>query len=375
MSITTANEYQSRWEVWICDQHGSRIALADKAISFGGIRTANTKGNFNLTLPGDTDLNLLSVDNMVEFWRAPFAGAMSWAMVGFMRKFQYSEVNGVDVITVGGPDAIDLLDRRIVAYAAGTAQASKTDYADDMLREIVDQNLESSATDSDRDLSGINFVIGGENSAAASVTKGFAWQKMLPLLQKICEMSRTDGTDLYFDVVPRLVSNTEIGFTFNTYTDQIGSDLTDGNIVFGREWGNLENPVYTEDYTREVNVVYTGGQGEEADREIVEVEDATRSGKSIWNRREAFQDARNTSATAGVTDAGNQRLAEGKSVVQFTGTLLDSKQTRYGLDWKFGDMVTATYLGKQFDGMVRTVQFSVNESKQESITARLQVDE
>jgi len=309
----------------------------------------------------------------------PFAGAMSWAMVGFIRKVQYSEPGtGVDVITVSGPDAIDLLDRRIVAYAAGTSQASKTDYADDMMREIVDENLESSATDSDRDLSGINFVIGGENSAAPSVTKGFAWQKMLPLLQTICQMSKTDGTDLYFDVVPRLVSNTEIGFTFYTYINQIGQDLTTdtgGSIIFGREWGNLERPSYIEDYSQEVNVVYAGGQGEGSARDVQEVENATRVNRSIWNRREAFQDCRNTSASAGVVDAGNQRLSEGRPVIKFTGTLLDRKQSSYGIDWKFGDKVTATYLGKQFDGMVKSITFSVNENKQELITARLEVDE
>ena len=44
----------------------------------------------------------MSVDNMVEFWRAPFAGAMSWVMVGFMRKFTYMEYNGVDIIGIEG---------------------------------------------------------------------------------------------------------------------------------------------------------------------------------------------------------------------------------------------------------------------------------
>ena len=100
MSITTANEFQSRWEVWICDQYGARLTLADKAASFGGIRTANSKGNFSLVLPGDFDINLLAIDNMVEFWRAPFAGAMSWVLVGFIRKITYSERDGVDYITV-----------------------------------------------------------------------------------------------------------------------------------------------------------------------------------------------------------------------------------------------------------------------------------
>jgi len=378
MSLITANEYQSRWEVWICDQHGARIELADNAVSFRGVRTANNKGSFILTLPGNFDTNLLNLDGMVEFWRAPFAGAMSWVLVGFMRQFRYAEAyDGSDLIIVSGPDVIDLLDRRIVAYAAGTSQASKTDYADDMLVEIVDENLESSATDSDRDLSGYNFSIVAGSSAAPSVSKAFSWQKVLPLLQNICQMSKTDGTDLYFDIVPYLVSNTEIGFRFTTFIDQIGQDLTydaGGNIVFGREWGNLERPIYTEDYTQEVNVVYAGGQGEGADRNVNEEEDTTRSGASIWNRREAFRDARNLSTDAAVTDSGNARLAEGKPKITFTGTLLDSAQTRYGLDWKFGDKVTATYLGKQFDGMVKSVEFGVSENKQETIKARLEVE-
>ena len=119
--------------------------------------------------------------------------------------------------------------------------------------------------------------------------------------------------------------------------------------------------------------MYTGGQGEEAEREIVEVSDAARIGMSPWNRREGFADARNESTTAGVTAKGNEVLAAGRPRLRFSASLKDTELARYGMEWEFGDRVTASYRGRQFDGMIKAVTIGVDGD--ESIGARIEVEE
>ena len=58
-----------------------------------------------------------------------------------------------------------------------------------------------------------------------------------------------------------------------------------------------------------------------------------------------------------------------------SGTLLDTTQTRYGLDWSFGDRVTITYRDLQLDGMINAVTIRINDQGQETLDARLEMDD
>jgi len=365
----------SRWEIWLDDPRGNRLALLNGARSFSFTRVANSIGDFSISMPADFDHSLARVDSLIEFWRAPVGGSLKWVGVGLARRFDYS--GWPATLTIGGPDGIDLLNRRIVAYAAGSAQAAKTDYLDDMIKEIITQNLGSGAVAA-RDLSSLGLSVAADLSAAPSATCGFSWQNVLELCLRLTDASRQAGTELYFDLEPTLISDSQIGFVFRTFTGQRGADHTypDGRnpILFGPEWGNLENPSLEYIYDEEINYVYAGGQGEEADREIVEVSDSTRIGASVWNRREGFADARNEPTTAGVTTKGNEVLAAGRPRLHFSGDLLDTERARYGVEWEFGDRVSATYLGRQFDGMIRAVSIQMGDGGQETLTARLEVD-
>ena len=144
-----------RYEAWINNQYGQRLGLLDTLIDFERIKVVNSVNVGQITLPGTFNQELLKPDYMIELWRAPAKGTMQLEFVFFIRNLIYKEDNsGNDIIVISGPDGNDLLARRIVAYYAGTSQASKTDNADDMMKEIVDENLAGSATDSDRDISG-----------------------------------------------------------------------------------------------------------------------------------------------------------------------------------------------------------------------------
>jgi len=377
---TFIGKQETTYEVWLCDQYGRRLTILDNLIQFDIVRVVNSVSYCSVMLPGNFSSlyqTSVGVDYMIEFWRSPAQGANYLESVFFIREITYEEdLKGNDQIILSGPDANDLLDRRIVAYAAGSSYSDKTDYADDMMKEIVRENLGSSATDSDRNLTSLNFTVSGDVSGAPSITKGFSWRNVLVVLQDIANVSAENGTDLYFDVVPVVISSTEIGFDFRTYTDQPGQDRTyDSNnpVMFSKEWGNLSDPVLIFDYTSEANYIYGGGQGEGADRTISEQSDLTRIGASVWNRRERFADARNETTSNGVANAAEEILNEYRPLKRFTGYLLDTPQSRYGVDWFFGDKVEVSYRGIQMQGIVKALKIKLDKDGNEYIDAKVEI--
>jgi hypothetical protein len=175
-------------------------------------------------------------------------------------------------------------------------------------------------------------------------------------------------------MVPRVITDNQIGFTFTTYTGQPGTDRTgDDAVYFGEEWGNLVYPELITDYLEEVTVVYAAGQGEGSDRITAEVENTTRSGASPYNRREAFADARDMETSAGVTDKADQALIKGGGIVSFSASLLDTDTTAFGRDWNFGDRVIVTYRGADYEGLIKAVIASMDDEGVELIETRVEV--
>jgi hypothetical protein len=362
------------FELWLTDNTGeTRLALLDTFLEFEYARVQNDVGAWWVELPANFDEDLITVDGRVEFWRGWEAGKLALDFVGFIRRLRFEmDKDGQETITISGPDANDVLDRRIVAYAAGTSQALKTDEADDMISSIFRQNMGDTATDTDRDMTAFGFTREGFNSAAPSITKAFAWRNALKTMQDIAVAS---ATQVYFGLEPLSASE----FEFRTRVGQWGQDRSDNTssafLQFGPEWGNVENASLEYDYTEEVTYVYAGGQGEQSEREIVEMEAATRAARSPINRREAFADARSDAETAGVTAAARSRLADGRPRLRFRADLLDSEQARYQRDWHFGDKVAVTFHGRQFAGPILAVKVGMDQDGQESIRARLEVEE
>jgi len=371
---------ETTYEVWLCDQYGRRLTFLDNIISLDIVKVANAVGYGSVTLPDNFHpiySKYINIDSMIEFWRSPSQGSGRLESVFFIRDIVYEEdVKGNDLITLSGPDANDLLDRRIIAYYAGSSYSDKTDYADDMMKAIVRENLGSLNTFSDRDLTDLNFTVADDISAAPSITKGFAWRNVLKVLTDIAGASAENGTNLYFDVVPVIVSSSQIGFQFRTTTNQPGQDRTydsDNPVIFSKDWGNLSMPMLRYDYNGEVNYVYGGGQGEGIDRLISEQTDLGRIGLSVWNRREKFADARNEATANGVANSAEEELNAGQPLIRFTGDLLDTPQARYGVDWFFGDKVEINYRGIQIQGIAGTLRMKIDREGNEILTVKVEV--
>lgn len=359
------------WEIWLDDASGRRLRVLDKVLEFGLTRVVNAPGAFSVTLPQSFKREWVAPDYMLEFWRN---GALLG--VGVVQNIVMRDQGGQDLIILSGGDQLVLLDRRIVAYKAGATYASGTDNADDLLKEIVNRNFTSNASDADRSWTANGLTIAADASAAPSMTVSFAYRNVLDLLQDICAASAAAGTELYFDLVPSVQADNTLSFIFTTYTGQPGADHTGNDlVVFSKEWGNLEAPEIEQDYTEFRSVAYGGGQGEGASRYLVEKEDTGLSGLSTWARAEMFVDVRNESAGAAVDSRTLAKLQEMRPRLRFSGYLLDTPAARYGIAWSFGDRVVSEYRGLSFDGLVNAISFSVDNEGAETITARIEVEQ
>jgi len=362
-------------ELYLTRPDGTRISLIDTAQRFEYTRVLNDAGTFMLVLPGDFDDTFLQDSYRVEFWYKPEGGVIYLDFLGFIHKPEYTtDEQGRANIIVTGHDPIGLLKRRTVTYDSGTAQAKKSGAADDVMKEIVDENFSGSATDTDRQISTDYLTIAGDFSLGPTVSKSFARRNVLAVLREIGADAFENDTPVYFDLA--YISKNEL--QFQTFINQLGRDqrfASGSGLVFSPERGNLRVPVYSLDYSDEVNFSYVGGQGQGTDRQIVEREDTTRTGRNIWARREKFTDQRNTNNTASLNSEGDSALREGIPRKRFSGELVSTDETQYGRDWNFGDRVSAEAYGRIFDGVVRAVTVTRDGMGYVTINARIEVEE
>jgi hypothetical protein len=298
-----------------------------------------------------------------------------------VRKWLFQDADGNDTTVLWGYDGNYLISGRIVASAAESAQALMTDYLDDMIKAVITDTLAGDAG-TGRNLAAVagGLTVAADLSAAPSATKAFAWDNVLSALQDICEASRAAGTNLYFDMLPSFTSAGLIAWQLATFTGQRGADHgadSDNPVYFGRDWGNLEGGYYGVDHTEEVNYMYGRGQGSRGERIEGDASDTTRSGASIWNRREGYCNASiggGGVTVASVTADAQADLERRRPKWTAGGRLLDTPQARYDVHWTFGDTVIIEVRGKQVNADVNIVGFAVEENGQELPDIRVEVE-
>jgi hypothetical protein len=108
-------------------------------------------------------------------------------------------------------------------------------------------------------------------------------------------------------------------------------------------------------------IVAGGGTG--VDRAFVEVTSTeSLAAEDAWNRRiESFIDQRNTTDENELTQAGNEKLADGGATLTSVDVVPSSDMTMaYGSDWDLGDVVTVVVDDQEVSATVTTVSMSVS---------------
>lgn len=358
------------YTITLYDALGARLTQLNEYEEFDCTRRENEIGELEISLPNIYDRDLFEVDRIIDIERTISGrtyvdGETYW----YIRKWRYEDDrDGRERLILVCKDTNHLLDRRIIAYNAGSAFADKTDFADDMMKEIIDENYGSGATDTTRDIS-TYLTIQADASAAPSISKAFSRRMVIDALREIADDSLENGTYLVFDC-----ARTAPGFAeFRTYPGQRGVDhgsSSGDQRVVSKERGNLTNASIEFDYEDMANYVYAGGQGEGANRVIKTALDQSSINKSPVNRIEYFEDARNAFKPATVQAEANQILQGKRARIRFDGEITDTDNFRYGIDYGYGDIVTAEYQGYSIDCHVDTVRIVVKGGR-EIITARI----
>jgi len=352
------------YSVFLSDPFGTRLADASNFLSLEYSRVVNNVSTLKLTLLGDFPTQyIINPDGRIEVWRKLDSGReyLDTNTIWLIKKVtQKIEASGLQTIVIEADTPLCLLREpgRFVSYFAGEAQSTYTSApADNQIKQVARENIGTSAAAA-RTLSAY-ISIDPNLGLGASVAKSFAWRECLKVMQEFADASTTAGTYVAFDIV----ADSPTSLVFRTFTGQRGVDHRFPNginpVLISPELGNLGEVVFSQDYRDEATDVLAGGKGDGSARMIAAVSDTTRIGQSPFGWREYFQDATQYDTTAGLSAEAQATLRSMRVKTIFQGRLIDMPDSRYGVDWAWGDYVTAQAFGRLIDCRIEAVSVSV----------------
>ena len=281
-----------------------------------------------------------------------------------LRSWRQGYAANEEFIELAGQGVVQILARRIVAYAAGSAEAEKAAAAaSNIMRALVRENLGAGAA-GDRDLS-TWLQVEADDGIGASVAKSVAWRPLEGALADVAEASALAGTLLYWHIA----WNAGAGkYEFQVRAGQPGADKTT-SVQLDSAAGDVQDAVLLRDYAEQLTHVYVGGQGTEAARTIVEVDAPERLGSSPFGRVEGFADRRQYTSSTGMADEGRAELWDRRARVLFAGTI-NPGAWEYSRYWEFGDRVKVLHADQLLTCMVNSVQIRLAGGA-ETVTANL----
>lgn len=354
------------------DQTGVLIGEFDQFISLDMARGVNKTGWITVRIPASIlDYASIKKDNRLEIRRKVddrnyyTEGQTQW----FIRKWRQDlSSDGKEIITLAGPSALAILDGYIVAYNAGTSYTAKTGKADDVMKEIVDENIVNPV---DPQRTNDYLTVEADNGDGPTISKAFTRKNVLETLTEISDMSAELGTRIYFDVV-----STGTTFQFRTYTVR-GVDRTTGvnRVLVSPEMGNLSNAYIEIDRSEEDTVGYAGGEGTGAGRAVETYIEPSRSIETPFNWLEIFVNSTNSgSDTTRLQNEAKEKVYAARPKVTLGGEITQTADFRYGVEWGRGDFLPFHYAGLTKNVMVNNVRITVSDGRETITPEYLEVD-
>jgi len=352
-----------RYEVVIKTDTGQALFALTRFNKLTAGRADRVYMPLEIIIPQDDErypIGTFKKDMILELWREQNQTmVLDGETCYFLRKWRYYRDGNKDLIYLKAYDANYILDGREIEYNAGSSEASKTDVACDMMKEIIDENFVN-ATDTDRNLAATLFTIQADDGLGETITSAFSRQYVYPLLQKICNQSREAGTWVTFDTY--YAGN--LPLEFRTYVNQRGADITN-RLLLSAEAGNLANPSIVFDYSDEITVTYVAGKGEGDLRVVGSATNAERLNDSVWSRREFITENFQLEVEASLDSAALSELDKYAPRILFTADIVETEGTQYGIHWNYGDKVRASDSGYEFDCRVLgyLIEYGENDGK------------
>lgn len=347
----------------IYDPFGNALPDIPSFSELEAAQAVGVVGSVTFSIPGDYPREYLQKDGVITIHRAPRNRPpyLLFNKIFFLRRRVLTLAGGREQWKITAYDPNYLLSSpsgqrgRVVAYDADSAEAVQSDFADDMLKAVMRQNIGALATDTTRDLSAY-LDIQADLSMGPVVQKEFSNRILVPVLNEICQASVTAGTYLAWDIVcTQEPNNGTFRLEFQTFVGQRGQDhrVTSGDSVqIGTDFGNLDDAMIDDDWTEEENYIRAGGQDDGSRRLYRSGGDVTAMAESPFNRRETFVDLSNVSDPTTLDDEIDSALRAGVPRPYYSGTLIPQDQTMFDVDWGFGDYLPVQAKGRSFDARV-----------------------
>jgi len=355
------------YELWQHESTGERVDVITAIDSLNVTRVVCDIGKMTFRVPFDDRIwKSLRKEQQFVVWRN---GVMQFAtQYGLARWRAVTDARGIRQIECYGECLNRLLNKRIVAYPAGSPQSDKTGKVDDIMKAIVRENMGELA-EADRQIPGL--TVESDYSIGEQVSKAFAWRNLFTVEQELHELTLKHAKPMYWDMRAESFGDIQ----FKVYENMIGIDRRTGTKdtkPIGEQYGNLEQSMVEYDTTDEATAIWAGGQGQEDERVIKTAFDLNRALESYpFGWVEKFRDARQSEAEDSIEAQAQQALNEAKRIVRISGRLIETEGLRYNRDYNWGDIVTAEAYGLHADCMIKAVGLSYSGG-QERIDVQLE---
>jgi len=281
-----------------------------------------------------------------------------------------------EVIIAEGRELKDRLDRVIYPPSGQATDSYTNEYAETVVKELLDKNLGSSAT-GNRPIP--NIDIQPDLNRGTQINYSARYKDLLTEIYAILQAQQ-----LGFTAAVNLTSS-KIEFDVAEGVDRKAVVGSSGGVLLSTANASIRALTDTEDATTLKNLSITAGQGVGAARTLLEVGATSATG---YDRREVYTDARDINSDTELTNRGNQKLAETEKStgVNITYNQFGAYQIESNFD--LGDFVSYEtairsgdaqvvkiiyrYAGREVPDIIPILDFDVEDALATAITAKHQ---
>lgn len=294
-------------------------------------------GDFEIYVPYEyADLNILVPNNYVALHDT------DCLMIIESIEIQTDNTDGASYVLVSGRSIESILDRRII-----WGQTMLKSTFQNGIQKLLNENI-INPSNASRRIS--NFVFIPANDVAPfneDLEVQYFGENLYDMIVEACA-----AYDCGFKI--RLDNQKRFAFSLFAGVDRSYDQDTNPWIAFSPEFENLSGSNYFESYQPYKTAVMVAGEGETADRVIIEVNsDSTITG---LNRRESYVDSSSVSKfyydddderqeltereyEAQLVQSGEDALADATISTAFEGQIETNRMYKYGTDYFIGDLV------------------------------------
>jgi len=261
--------------------------------------------------------------------------------------------------------AMDVLNRNIIAYPAGTT-GNKSQWTSraiaDIANDVVIYNCTASATTGNGRLRNANVIWGltasGAIAGTSTINYSAAYRNVLEVNQELAQLAGFDFDVIYTPGVGHL--------QYKQYSGQLGTDKST-TIIFDLNLDNIQGANLNGERLKEKTVAIVGGPGTGSARTT-----AIRTGanQAAANDYELFIDARSNTSTE-LNSIGDAKLADLEARTRIDVDIAPSSGYVYRRDYGLGDLVTVSFANTFVVKKINTVEVTFDQDQNTKIRIEL----